>query len=226
MVTIRRLSRPMALGTVLVLLLVTVGLHPAVHGANAENHTTTSHRPNELEEFESALTDYVGDWFSRNSKDLIESAFVDRRPAGSANASTALSNFDRAVIKGVARFLGTAADVAQSRASAKAPESGRLFFFKGMKKLLWPVMIGLQIVKTVLVMMFLPSIIGSLGKIVGKAGLSSVSGLSHPAQTVDDLDFKDTTSYNADHDFGMNDGHGYLPSDGTLGREWQLDIQS
>ncbi|XP_050070086.1 uncharacterized protein LOC126558166 isoform X2 [Anopheles maculipalpis] len=211
MVTIRRQSRPMALGTVL-LLLVMVGLHPAVHAAGTENHTTSSHRPNELEEFESALTDYVGDWFSRNSKDLIESAFVDGRSAATANSSTTLSNFDRAVIKGVARFLGTAADVAQSRASAKAPETGRLFFFKGMKKLLWPVMIGLQIVKTVLVMMFLPSIIGSLGKIVGK-GLSSVSGLSHPVQTVDDLDFKDTTSYNADHDFGMNDGHGYLPSD-------------
>ncbi|XP_035891577.1 uncharacterized protein LOC118502934 isoform X2 [Anopheles stephensi] len=215
MVTIRRLSRPMALGSVLVLLTM-ANLHPTVQAVNAENHTTTSsHRPNELQEFESALTDYVGDWFSRNSKDLIESAFVAGRPKAdgtTTNSSTALSNFDRAVIKDVARFLGTAADVAASRASAKAPEAGRLFFFKGMKKLLWPVMIGLQIVKTVLVMMFLPSIIGSLGKIVGK-GLSSVSGLSHPVQTVDDLDFKDTTSYNADHDFGMNDGHGYLPSD-------------
>ena len=48
------------------------------------------------------------------------------------------------------------------------------------------------------------------------AGLSSVSGLSHPVQTVDDLDFKDTTSYNADHDFGMNDGNNYLPPDGKL----------
>lgn len=41
-------------------------------------------------------------------------------------------------------------------------------YITGMKKLLWPVMIGLQVVKTVLIMMFLPSIIGSLGKIVGK----------------------------------------------------------
>ncbi|XP_052890297.1 uncharacterized protein LOC128298570 [Anopheles moucheti] len=206
MVTIRRLSRPMALGTILVLV---VAIYPTHAAGIAENHTTSTH-PNELEEFESALTDYVGDWFSRNSKDLIEIAFTTGRPSGASNSSTSLTNFDRAVIKGVARFLGTAADVAQSRASSKAPESGRLFFFKGMKKLLWPVMIGLQIVKTVLIMMFLPSIIGSLGKIVGK-GLSSVSGLSHPVQTVDDLDFKDTTSYNADHDFGMNDG--YLPAD-------------
>uniref|UniRef100_A0A182VSB7 Protein osiris 24 n=1 Tax=Anopheles minimus TaxID=112268 RepID=A0A182VSB7_9DIPT len=207
MVTIRRLSRPMALGT---MLLLVAGIRPA-HGAITENHTASTH-PNELEEFESALTDYVGDWFSRNSKDLIETAFTEGWHYGAINGTAPLSNFDRTVIKGVARFLGTAADVASSRASAKAPESGRLFFFKGMKKLLWPVMIGLQIVKTVLVMMFLPSIIGSLGKIVGK-GLSSVSGLSHPVQTVDDLDFKDTTSYNADHDFGMHDGNSYLPPD-------------
>lgn len=33
---------------------------------------------------------------------------------------------------------------------------------------MWPVFIGMQVAKTVLIAMFLPSIIGSLGKIVGK----------------------------------------------------------
>ncbi|XP_053670452.1 uncharacterized protein LOC128720783 [Anopheles nili] len=192
--------RAVTVGTILLLI---VGSSHVTAGENR-----TEEQPNELQAFEDALTDYVGDWFNRNSKDLVESAL---EKATSSGNGTILTEFDRTVIKRVARLLGTADDVEQSRArgdALKSSQTGRLFFFKGMKKLLWPVMIGLQIVKTVLVMMFLPSIIGSLGKIVGK-GLSSVSGLSHPVQTVDDLDFKDTTSYNADHDFGMNDG--YLP---------------
>uniref|UniRef100_A0A8W7PLV5 Protein osiris 24 n=1 Tax=Anopheles coluzzii TaxID=1518534 RepID=A0A8W7PLV5_ANOCL len=210
MVTVRLLSRPMALSGILLLM---VGINQT-RATTSENQTTSS-QPNELVQFEDALTDYVGDWFSRNSRNLLETTLLDWQPAsGPSNASATLSNFDRTIIKGVARLLGTSADAVQSRESTKTNETGRLFFFKGMKKLLWPVMIGLQVVKTVLIMMFLPSIIGSLGKIVGK-GLSSVSGLSHPVQTVDDLDFKDTTSYNADHDFGMNDGNNYLPPDDT-----------
>ncbi|KFB38719.1 AGAP004124-PA-like protein [Anopheles sinensis] len=213
MFNIRGLSRPIALGVILIL---TTGVLTGTTGekriGDVSNHTESRSR-NDLDEFEDALTDYVSDWFSRNSEDLIGEALIRRRgrQEGAGPNGTTLSEFDRFVVKGVARLLGTAADAVSSR-SLKASESGRLFFFKGMKKLLWPVMIGLQIVKTVLIMMFLPSIIGSFGKILGK-GLSSVSGLSHPVQTVDDLDFKDTTSYNADHDFGMNDGHGYLPPD-------------
>lgn len=42
------------------------------------------------------------------------------------------------------------------------------FLAFGLKKLLIPVIIGLQLVKTMLFALFLPSIIGSLGKIVGK----------------------------------------------------------
>lgn len=33
---------------------------------------------------------------------------------------------------------------------------------------MWPIFIGVQVAKTVLLAMFLPSIIGSIGKMVGK----------------------------------------------------------
>lgn len=85
---------------------------------------------------------------------------------------------------------------------------------------MWPLFIGVQVVKTVLLAMFLPSILGSIGKMVGKgvsmnlhinfsrnynkhhiykqndfsefyAGLVSVSGFGHPTETVDDFEFKD-----------------------------------
>lgn len=42
------------------------------------------------------------------------------------------------------------------------------FLETGLKKVMWPMFIGLQVVKTMLLAMFLPSILGSLGKMVGK----------------------------------------------------------
>lgn len=83
---------------------------------------------------------------------------------------------------------------------------------------MWPLFIGMQVVKTVLLVLFLPSIIGSVGKIVGK-GLPSLSGtfsqFSNPAanaETVDDLEFKDN-SLNGDHD-----------ADGTFNSAYQYNI--
>lgn len=43
-----------------------------------------------------------------------------------------------------------------------------------MKKLMWPLLVGIQMVKLTLFAIFLPSIIGSVGKIVSK-GLNSLT---------------------------------------------------
>ncbi len=83
---------------------------------------------------------------------------------------------------------------------------------------MWPLFIGLQVVKTALLVLFLPSIIGSVGKIVGK-GLPSLSGtlsqFSQPnahVEPVDDLDFKDNSA-NSDSE-----------ADGTLNSLYQYAI--
>lgn len=83
---------------------------------------------------------------------------------------------------------------------------------------MWPLFIGVQVVKTVLLVLFLPSIIGSVGKIVGK-GLPSLSGtisqFSQPAvhvEQVDDLEFKD------------NSANGDQESEGTLNSVYQYAI--
>ncbi|XP_023313927.1 uncharacterized protein LOC106649087 [Trichogramma pretiosum] len=52
------------------------------------------------------------------------------------------------------------------------------FLAFGIKKLLLPLFIGVQIVKSILIALFLPSIIGSLGKIVGKS-VTSFAQSSH-----------------------------------------------
>ncbi|KAI4461703.1 hypothetical protein MML48_5g00002969 [Holotrichia oblita] len=103
-------------------------------------------------------------------------------------------------------------------------ETGKSSFMAGfglgflafaLKKLLLPVFIGAQIVKSLLIAMFLPSILGSLGKLLGK-GLSSVSGISGSsggfggggAPPVEDFEFKDTSPYANDaegQDFTINE---------------------
>lgn len=79
---------------------------------------------------------------------------------------------------------------------------GMGFLAFALKKLLLPVFIGAQLVKSVLLAMFLPSILGSLGKLVGK-GLSTFSGVSGASagagqNQVEDFEFKDTSPYNND----------------------------
>ncbi|XP_075210969.1 protein Osi24 [Lycorma delicatula] len=73
------------------------------------------------------------------------------------------------------------------------------FLAFGLKKLLLPLFIGVQIVKSVLIAMFLPSILGGIGKIVGKGvtNFASSSSGSSPSNTggenINDFDFKDQT---------------------------------
>ncbi|XP_052745048.1 uncharacterized protein LOC112056885 [Bicyclus anynana] len=66
----------------------------------------------------------------------------------------------------------------------------------GLKKFFLPLLIGVQIFKSILVAMFLPSLLGSFGKILGK-GISQISAASSqasypPANT-------DETAYNNDN---------------------------
>ncbi|XP_072391618.1 uncharacterized protein Osi24 isoform X1 [Diabrotica undecimpunctata] len=79
---------------------------------------------------------------------------------------------------------------------------GMGFLAFGLKKLLLPFFIGAQLIKSVLIAMFLPSILGGLGKIVGK-GLSTFSGISGAStglnqhqQQIEDFEFKDVGPYN------------------------------
>ncbi|XP_028132597.1 uncharacterized protein LOC114328052 isoform X2 [Diabrotica virgifera virgifera] len=79
--------------------------------------------------------------------------------------------------------------------SISLPETAR-FFSSGILNL------SAQLIKSVLIAMFLPSILGGLGKIVGK-GLSTFSGISGAStglnqhqQQIEDFEFKDVGPYN------------------------------
>lgn len=99
---------------------------------------------------------------------------------------------------------------------------GMGFLAFALKKLLLPVFIGAQLVKSVLIAMFLPSIIGSLGKLLGK-GLSSFSGLSGASagghnNQIEDFEFKDTSPYNNE-----GDPDTYPPTDNSAAAATSID---
>ncbi|XP_049880704.1 uncharacterized protein LOC126377090 [Pectinophora gossypiella] len=75
--------------------------------------------------------------------------------------------------------------------SINLPKAARFVGFRsfGLKKFFLPLLIGAQVFKSILLAMFLPSILGSFGKILGK-GISQLSAsssqASYPPATVDD----------------------------------------
>ncbi|XP_018797220.1 PREDICTED: uncharacterized protein LOC108974061 [Bactrocera latifrons] len=98
----------------------------------------------------------------------------------------------------------------------RALESGRLLFFSGLKKALWPVYIGLQVLKSLLLALFMPVLIGSFSKFLGKGIVSGSAPLFiRPPDTPQDLDFRDNTINFDDDKFAAveegtkEDGYGY-----------------
>ncbi|KAF5296740.1 hypothetical protein FQR65_LT10176 [Abscondita terminalis] len=80
---------------------------------------------------------------------------------------------------------------------------GMGFLAFALKKMLLPVFLGAQIIKSVLIALFLPSLLGSVGKLLGKglstfSGGSGASGFGHGNDHVEDFEFKDTSPYNTD----------------------------
>ncbi|XP_011314619.1 uncharacterized protein Osi24 isoform X1 [Fopius arisanus] len=85
------------------------------------------------------------------------------------------------------------------------------FLAFGLKKLMIPLFIGVQIIKTMLVALFLPSIIGSIGKIVGKGLTSFAQGSGGAAQPEENFEFKDNSDLYRD-DYMMKQPLGTLPA--------------
>lgn len=104
------------------------------------------------------------------------------------------------------------------------------FLAFGLKKLLLPFFIGAQIVKSILIAMFLPSILGSVGKLVGKgvttfatssaqnggfSGSSSGGNALGGGDNMEDFDFKDNGAAGQYPD-AASSGSEFMPSYATL----------
>ncbi|XP_048505460.1 uncharacterized protein LOC105685692 isoform X1 [Athalia rosae] len=98
------------------------------------------------------------------------------------------------------------------------------FLAFGLKKLMLPLFVGMQIIKGVIVALFLPSILGGIGKIFGK-GLSTFSQVSQAAtaQPEETFEFKDNADiYN--EDYMHNQPIGTLPASAMYGQQSMLNI--
>ncbi|CAH2059550.1 unnamed protein product, partial [Iphiclides podalirius] len=83
--------------------------------------------------------------------------------------------------------------------SINLPKAARLIGFRsfGLKKFFLPLLIGMQVFKSILLAMFLPSILGSFGKILGK-GISQLSAASSQA-SYPPANPDDQSAYNNDN---------------------------
>ncbi|KAH8294756.1 hypothetical protein KR018_002602 [Drosophila ironensis] len=92
----------------------------------------------------------------------------------------------------------------------RAFESARLLFFSGLKKVMWPIYMGLQVLKSVLLAMFLPTIIGSVSRLIGKGITSGSAGsvplFIRPMEPPQELDFRDNSlNFDDDSKFALAD---------------------
>ncbi|XP_052858391.1 LOW QUALITY PROTEIN: uncharacterized protein LOC128266136 [Drosophila gunungcola] len=92
----------------------------------------------------------------------------------------------------------------------RAFESARLLFFSGLKKVMWPIYMGLQVLKSVLFAMFLPTIISSVSRLIGKGITSGSSGsvplFIRPMEPPQELDFRDNSvNFDDDSKFSLAD---------------------
>ncbi|XP_001996065.2 uncharacterized protein LOC6569683 [Drosophila grimshawi] len=92
----------------------------------------------------------------------------------------------------------------------RALQSARLLFFAGLKKVMWPIYMGLQVLKSLLFALFLPTIIGSVSRLIGKGittgSASSVPLFVRPMDPPQELDFRDNSvHFEDDNKFGMAD---------------------
>ncbi|XP_050304990.1 uncharacterized protein LOC126742383 [Anthonomus grandis grandis] len=131
--------------------------------------------------------------------------YVRRRLDQYAETHVVSVNFEQ-----TARFLTSSGDATGNSSTDGSGKSsflagfsmGLLAFF--LKKLMLPVFLGAQLIKSVLIAMFLPTLLGGLGRLAGK-GLSTFSGLSTAStglnrhqqlQQMEDFEFKDSDPYN------------------------------
>ncbi|XP_065361941.1 uncharacterized protein Osi24 [Calliphora vicina] len=150
----------------------------------------------DLKSLEDLLVDYVTNFFEKGQYEPMPGLLVELQN----NQSQPQQNAQAAAYKtrNVRQTLATDAKVRIDLPRTMA--TGRLLFLTGLKKVLWPVFMGLQVLKSLLIAMFIPAIIGSFTKLLGK-GISTGSAplFIRPMEAPQELDFRDN-SINFDDD--------------------------
>ncbi|GAB0087550.1 osiris 24 [Sergentomyia squamirostris] len=189
----------MSLGRLSVIIAVTLLHWVAAAESMAKSENVGKMQEESLSQLGNMVLDWVDESLQRGHIEVFPGVTIERNHSVSHDESRSFSSVQK-------RFRDFADSSVVNVDVARAIGTARVFFFKGLKKMMWPLFIGLQVVKTALLALFLPSLIGSLGKIVGK-GLSSVSSFGQQQEPVEDLEFKDTSYLDTDNNYVTGTGN-------------------
>ncbi|KAM7359230.1 protein Osi24 [Cochliomyia hominivorax] len=161
----------------------------------------------DLKSLEDLLVDYVTNFFKKGQYEPIPGLVVELHNNHSQTLDTNEQQQQPTNSK-TRKVRQTAATDAKVKIDLpRTMATGRLLFLTGLKKILWPVFMGLQVLKSLLIAMFIPAIIGSFTKLLGK-GISSGSAplFIRPMEPPQELDFRDNSlNFEDDNKFLITD---------------------
>ncbi|TMW51533.1 hypothetical protein DOY81_003392 [Sarcophaga bullata] len=159
----------------------------------------------DFKNLEDLLVDYVSNMWEKGQYEPVPGLVVELQNLNHTEAmqSTVTQDKTRTVRQAKQGVTDAKVHIDVPRTLA----TGRLLFLTGLKKVLWPVFMGLQVLKSLLIAMFIPAIIGSFTKLLGK-GISTGSAplFIRPMEPPQELDFRDNSiNFDDDNKFLVND---------------------
>ncbi|ALC46836.1 Osi24, partial [Drosophila busckii] len=173
-----------------------------VEAAGQRNVSSTSALDNELHGLEDLLFEYVEQFFTQGKYEPMPGLVLALQKN---HTNLTLANGERQ------RHVRSIMEDANVEVNLpRALQSARLLFFAGLKKIMWPIYMGLQVLKSLLFALFLPTIIGSVSRLIGKGitsgSASSVPLFIRPMEPPQELDFRDNSvNFDDDNKFSMAD---------------------
>ncbi|KAH8288329.1 hypothetical protein KR054_001161 [Drosophila jambulina] len=166
----------------------------------AESVNTTASIEAELKGLEDLLVDYVEQFFSQGKFEPTPGLVLALQQNHSHHQTEQGKRTARSILEDTNVELNV----------PRAFESARLLFFSGLKKVMWPIYMGLQVLKSVLFAMFLPTIISSVSRLIGKGITSGSAGsvplFIRPMEPPQELDFRDNSvNFDDDSKFSLAD---------------------
>ncbi|KAH8310519.1 hypothetical protein KR044_001761 [Drosophila immigrans] len=169
-------------------------------GQQQSNNATSVVLRNELQGLEDLLMEYVEQFFTQGKYEPMPGLVL----ALQKNHTKPVAEHSQRVERSVLEDANVELNI------PRAMQSARLLFFSGLKKLMWPLYMGLQVLKSLLFALFLPTIIGSVSRLIGK-GITSGSASSiplfvRPMEPPQELDFRDNSvNFDDDNKFSLAD---------------------
>ncbi|EDW58532.2 uncharacterized protein Osi24 [Drosophila virilis] len=177
----------------------TTTVKPLQRSGQSQNESSSAMQ-NELQDLEELLVDYVQHFFTEGKYEPMPGLVLALQQNHTRPQAVEPLRYARSVLEAANVELNV----------PRAAQSARLLFFAGLKKIMWPIYMGLQVLKSLLFALFLPTIIGSVSRLIGKGittgSSSSVPLFVRPMEPPQELDFRDNSvNFEEDNKFSFAD---------------------